>query len=117
MTPPAAPVPMTTKSTSSFGLYFFMVSGLVIGAERGAEVEAVVEADLLPAELVEIAAMLGSAEHAHDGVVAHGLEEGRLLDPGQQRHLVGGGQRTQRFAAGLGRQFAKALGINRLLVG
>ncbi len=62
MTAPAAPEPIDHEVHFIAWAVFFHVfppSGFVIGAEGRAEIETVVEADLLPADLLEIAAMLG----------------------------------------------------------
>src|SRR5436190_19912912 len=74
-TPPAAPEPTTTKSTSSVGLYLIVsrCSGSsgrcrwscmgIVPAEGSSPGEAIVESDQLPARLVRVPAVFGIGEH------------------------------------------------------
>src|SRR5262245_17773799 len=66
ITPPAAPEPTITKSTSVCLLGMFRDLPILI-AERRLPREAILEADELPAGFLEVAAVLRIRQHADDG--------------------------------------------------
>src|ERR1035438_1257369 len=78
------------------------VGGAVVVAKGWLEVERVVEADELPANLFEVAAMGRTGEHAGDGVQANGGKEGGVLDGREQLNLL---RRGQRCKAGCVREY------------
>src|ERR1051326_6694492 len=108
--PPAAPIPMTMKSTTSFGRncaalisclarYSFAAAcglGIVI-SERRLVAHLMIQADQLPSNHSAIAPMHWMAQESERGVRTDLLEEIRLLDGLQQRNLLIGGKRGDRF--------------------
>src|SRR6185369_3265467 len=79
MTPPAAPDPMTTKSTSSDGAYVFICGcccsrrgkiSTVIEPEGRRPGIAVLVPDQLPSDFVEVSAVLRVREHPGHGQLA-----------------------------------------------
>src|SRR5213595_3672759 len=105
MTPPPAPDPITTKSTSVEGVNCLIVVSPVLSlfagfegrgvvvAERRLEIQRVLKPDELPPCFVEIAAVLRARKHPGERVFANREEERRFLDGREQLNLLGGRQR------------------------
>ncbi len=111
MMPPAAPEPMTTKSTSVDGvncligiLQFQRLSaaGLrfrIVITERWLELERVVEPNQLEADLVVIAAVNRVCEETNDRVIPNGVEERALFDGRQQFESAAAELSAENFGA------------------
>src|SRR5271165_6415340 len=131
MTPPAAPAPITIKSTSVVGSNCFMgapsmlrlaarVACGVVVAKRGFEIHGVFVSDQLPPGFILVTAVLGTGKHSDDRVVADRHEEGSFFDRRQQLDLLRGGQLGELTAGEkflrLGLHVLESLCVERLTV-
>src|SRR5689334_2617685 len=108
--PPAAPIPITMKSTTSFGRncaalissldrYSFVAAcglGIVI-SERRLITHLMIQTDQLPSNHSAVAAMHRMAQESERGMRSDLLEEIRLLHGLQKRDLLFGAKRGDRF--------------------
>src|SRR5581483_7186380 len=95
MTPPAAPAPITTKSTSVLGVYVFIVRLpdlrlvlAIVVAEWRTECEGIVVPDQLPAGFLVIAAVRRVGKKSEDGVQGDLRKERRLFDRSENLCLL-----------------------------
>ena len=102
--PPAAPDPMTTKSTSVVGLYLIighlqfgahwaLFALRVVVAKWRFEIERIFVPDELPAHLVVVSAVHRTGQQASDRVRPYRCKEVRVLNSREQLNLLCGGQR------------------------